>query len=124
MSARAVARMYAALLDEVDGVRLLPPARAREVSTLATRGPDRTVGGTAAYGLGYSVGTVAHRPGTPTLFGAAGIGGSAAYADTATGVVVAVTKNRLDPVQHTAFNRVLAVAVEAFGSTSPAVRAD
>jgi CubicO group peptidase (beta-lactamase class C family) len=100
-------------------VRLLPPARAREVSALATTGPDRTVGGAAAYGLGYSVGTVAHVPASPTLFGAAGIGGSAAYADTATGVVVAVTKNRLDPVQHTAFNRVLAVATEAFGTTSP-----
>jgi CubicO group peptidase (beta-lactamase class C family) len=114
MSARAVARMYAALLDEVDGVRLLAPERAREVATLATSGPDRTVGGTAAYGLGYSVGTVGHVPSTPTLFGAAGAGGSAAYADPATGVSVAVTKNRLDPMRHSAFARVREVVAEAY----------
>jgi hypothetical protein len=36
MTARAMARMYAALLGEVDGVRLLSPERLREVTTLAT----------------------------------------------------------------------------------------
>ncbi|MCO1657488.1 beta-lactamase family protein [Pseudonocardia sp. S2-4] len=115
-SARAVARMYAALLDEVEGVRLLPPARAGEVATLATAGTDRTVGGPAAYGLGYSVGAVGHAPSAPTLFGAAGVGGSAAFADTATGVSVAVTKNRLDPTQFVAFSRVRAAVAEAFAA--------
>src|ERR671916_3215439 len=34
MSARAVARMYAALLGEVEGVRLIPPGRLREASAV------------------------------------------------------------------------------------------
>jgi CubicO group peptidase (beta-lactamase class C family) len=101
LTARAIARMYAALLDEVDGVRLVSPDRLREVSTLATAGLDEMTGGPSTWALGYSVG----RPGTfapqdnPTMFGMVGIGGSAAYADSATGVSVAVTKNRFNPIE-------------------------
>jgi CubicO group peptidase (beta-lactamase class C family) len=91
---------------------------------VATSGPDRTVGGAAAYGLGYSVGAVGHVPSAPTLFGAAGVGGSAAYADTATGVSVAVTKNRLDPTGFAAFHRVREVVAEVFAGDPPRVTAD
>src|SRR5215210_2927636 len=38
MSARAVARMYAALLGEVDGVRLVSPEQLREISAVAFTG--------------------------------------------------------------------------------------
>jgi len=113
-SARAVARMYAALLDEVDGVRLLPPARLQEVAALSTTGTDQVLGGPASYGLGYSVGVVGRGPRVPTLFGAAGVGGSAACADTATAVSVAVTVNRLDPLSCTAFDRVREAVAEVF----------
>jgi CubicO group peptidase (beta-lactamase class C family) len=102
LTARAVARMYASLLDAVDGVRLLSPAGLREATTLATAGQvDEMTGGPSTWALGYSVG----RPGTsapqdhPTTFGMVGIGGSAAYADSATGVSVAVTKNRFNPTE-------------------------
>ena len=115
MSARAVARMYAALLDEVDGVRLVSPERLAEISTVATTGTDRTVGGPARYGLGYSVGRVGPLPGPPTVFGAAGVGGCAAYADPVSGVSVAVTKNRFTPTDLTAFTLVLDLALEEFG---------
>src|ERR1700687_3370200 len=37
-SAKAIARMYAALLSTVDGVRLIPPDRLREVTTGASSG--------------------------------------------------------------------------------------
>jgi CubicO group peptidase (beta-lactamase class C family) len=40
VTARAVARMYAALLGEVDGVRLISPERLREVSAVAMSGID------------------------------------------------------------------------------------
>ncbi|MGH3758026.1 serine hydrolase domain-containing protein [Actinophytocola sp.] len=113
LSARAVARMYAALLDEVDGVRLVSPARLRAMSTVATSGTDEMTGAPAHYGLGYTVGTLGQRPVAPTVFGMVGVGGSAAYADTATGITVAVTKNRFNPVEINAYDRVheLAVAV-------------
>jgi CubicO group peptidase (beta-lactamase class C family) len=98
MSARAVARMYGALLGEVDGVRLISPERLREISAVAFSGVDQIMGFPATWALGYSIG----RPGTesqetPTAFGYGGVGGSFAYADTATGISFALTKNRLTP---------------------------
>ena len=93
MSARAMARMYAALLGEVDGVRLLSPERLREVTTLATTGNDELLGIPAKWTLGYSTGAPGHRMETVrTLFGA---GGSFAYGDPARGIGFALAKNRL-----------------------------
>jgi CubicO group peptidase (beta-lactamase class C family) len=90
VTARAVTRMYAALLGEVDGVRLISPERLREVSTVAMSGPDQVFGFPTAWGLGYSI---SQNP--PTEFGVGGVGGSNAFADTATGTTFALTKNRL-----------------------------
>src|SRR5205814_1522641 len=59
MSARALARMYAALLGEVDGVRLLSPERLREASAVAFSGPDQVFGSPTSWALGYAPG----RPG-------------------------------------------------------------
>jgi CubicO group peptidase (beta-lactamase class C family) len=95
-SARAVARMYAALLGEVDGVRLVSPDRLRELAAVAVDDIDQTFGNRAVWGLGYGIG----RPGadpqaSSTTFGMAGAGGSYGYTDTATGIAFALTKNRL-----------------------------
>ena len=96
MSARAVARMYAALMDEVDGFRLFSPARLREVSAVAFSGIDEIMGNPVSWALGYALGHPGGGPeGTSTAFGIGGAGGSHAYADTATGVAFALTKNRL-----------------------------
>jgi CubicO group peptidase (beta-lactamase class C family) len=103
MTARAVARMYAALLDEVDGVRLISPERLREVSAVAMTGVDQIFGFPSSWGLGYSIGQFmsnAHE--TQHVFGVGGVGGSHAYADTATGTTFALTKNRLTPSFDTA----------------------
>jgi CubicO group peptidase (beta-lactamase class C family) len=117
LTARATARMYAALLDEVDGVRLVSPARLREISTLATAGlDDEMTAGTSTWALGYTVG----RPGTsapqddPTTFGMVGIGGSAAYANSATGISIAVTKNRFNPIEMNVVQQVGELTVTAF----------
>lgn len=97
MSARAVARMYAALLGEIDGVRLIPEERLRAVTAVSYEGPDVVVGIPTLLGLGYGIG----RPGaaepqaTRTVFGMPGLGGSAAYADTAARGVFALTTTRL-----------------------------
>jgi CubicO group peptidase (beta-lactamase class C family) len=103
VTARAVARLYAALLDEVDGVRLISPERLREVSAAAMTGVDEIFGFPTSWGLGYSIGQFlsnAHE--TQHVFGVGGVGGSHAYADTATGVTFALTKNRLTPSFDTA----------------------
>ncbi len=98
LSARAVARMYAALLGEVDGVRLVPPERLRELSAVAFDDVDQVFGNRSVWSLGYGVGRLgagADPLETSTVFGMGGVGGSYAYADTATGTTFAFTKNRL-----------------------------
>src|ERR671913_345771 len=96
MSARAVARMYAALMDEVDGVRLVSPERLREISAGSFTGVDQIMGFPTTWALGYSVGRIGADPQeTTSVLGIGGVGGSYACADTATGVTWALTKNRL-----------------------------
>jgi hypothetical protein len=74
--------------------------RLREVSTLATAGLEDEMAAPSTHALGYSVGW----PGTsapqdhPAIFGMVGIGVGAAYANRATGVCVAVTWNRFNPI--------------------------
>ena len=95
-SARAMARVYAALLGEVDGVRLISPERLREVSAVAFGGVDEIMGNPVSWALGYAVGRIGtEAQQTPTAFGMGGVGGSYAYADTETGIAFALTKNRL-----------------------------
>jgi len=93
VSARAIARMYAALLGEVDGVRLLTPERLAEVTAVSSRGTDEVFGNPTTWALGYAIGL----PGGPrdTAFGLGGVGGSFAFGDTATQIAFAVTKNRI-----------------------------
>ena len=55
-SAGAIARMYAAILDEVDGVRLMSPARLREATALSASGTDEVFGRHTSWALGYAVG--------------------------------------------------------------------
>jgi CubicO group peptidase (beta-lactamase class C family) len=103
VTARAVARMYAALLGEVDSVRLISPERLREVAAVAMSGVDEIFGFPTSWGLGYSIGQFlsnAHE--TQHVFGVGGVGGSHAYADTDTGTTFALTKNWLTPTFDTA----------------------
>ncbi|MBA9002594.1 serine hydrolase domain-containing protein [Thermomonospora cellulosilytica] len=93
MTARAVARLYAALLGNVDGVRLISPERLTEITAVAVEGTDQIMGNEAAFGLGFPLGHPV--TGEQTVFGWAGVGGTYAWADTATGLTAAVTKNRL-----------------------------
>ena len=98
MSARAIAHMYAALLDEVDGARLISAERLREISAVAFSGVDQIMGFPSTWALGYSIGRLgSEAQESPTVFGWGGVGGSYACADTATGVAFALTKNRLTP---------------------------
>lgn len=94
MTARAVARMYAALLADVDGVRLVSPDRLKTIADVAVDEYDEMTAAQYPKALGYNIG----RPGTEpndtlSWFGYPGMGGSLAYADTTSGVSFAVTKN-------------------------------
>jgi CubicO group peptidase (beta-lactamase class C family) len=99
-SARAIARMYAALMDDVDGVRLISPARLRQATAVAMSGIDEVFGMPSKWALGYAIGRPGasdQSPDSGTAFGVGGAGGSFAYGDTATGIAFAMTKNRLTP---------------------------
>jgi CubicO group peptidase (beta-lactamase class C family) len=114
-SARAMAHMYAALIGEVDGVRLVSPGRLREISAAAFSGKDEIMGNPATWALGYSIGRLgSDAQQTPTAFGMGGVGGSFAYADTATGVAFALTKNRLT-ADFSAAQRISDIVTETVG---------
>lgn len=87
MSARAVARMYAALMGPVDGVRLASPERLRLMTAVAADGPDWTFGGDSTMTLGYSL--------DGGMVGWSGSGGSIAGMAPEKGLAVAMTKNLL-----------------------------
>lgn len=108
MTARAMARLYASLIGEVDGVRLLPADRVRAIVEDRFSGPDRVFGGEATWGLGFALGGL---PGTdpaahPNAFGMAGSGGTFGFADPDTGIAFALTKN-LQTMNFTAVERTL-----------------
>lgn len=94
LTARAAARMYAALLAEVDGVRLLPAERLPLLHELQTREPDRILGAPIPKGLGYFLG-LPETGGELTAFGHNGSGGSIAFADPGRGLAFAFTRSRL-----------------------------
>jgi CubicO group peptidase (beta-lactamase class C family) len=98
VSARAIAKMYAALLGEVDGVRLVSPRRLAELSALGACGRDEVFGNESAWALGYGRGLPWADDSTAagsSVFGMAGAGGSWAGADPERGLALAVTKNTL-----------------------------
>ena len=95
-TARALARLYAALVAEVDGVRLLPAGRVRAMSALQTDAWDLVLDASDPKGIGYFLG---HRDSPMgdrvSAFGHPGYGGAIAFGDPEYGFAFALTKNRL-----------------------------
>src|SRR3954468_1125486 len=85
-NARSLARMYAALLDEVDGVRLLSPAAVAEATTPQTDGLSALIesgpaGPDIRFGLGYQLASPTMLGLGPASFGHTGAGGRLSVAD-------------------------------------------
>ncbi len=80
-TARAVARMYAALIGEVDGVRLFTPATLAAATTEQSVGVDRVLLVPSRFSTGYALPTEAAPMTGPNAFGHAGRGGSLGFAD-------------------------------------------
>lgn len=116
MSARGVARMYAALLGHIPGVTLVSPARRDLMATPAFSGIDQVMGFPTTWAYGYSPyrpGGVGSRPGS--TFGMIGSNGSAAWADIDTGMAVAVMRNRFAAGDLTAVETVGRIVAEGSG---------
>ena len=85
-NARSLARMLAALLDEVEGIRLLSPGMLAAATTPQTDGlPALVESGTAGpdirFGLGYQLASPSMPGLSPASFGHTGAGGRLAIAD-------------------------------------------
>jgi CubicO group peptidase (beta-lactamase class C family) len=94
-SARAIARMYSALLGDINSIRLISSERLREATAVAMTGTDAIFGMPTKWGLGYAIGGLGTPNDSDTVFGVGGAGGTFACADTASRTTFAVTKNRL-----------------------------
>ncbi|MEI8198098.1 MAG: serine hydrolase domain-containing protein [Phycisphaerae bacterium] len=117
MSARALAKHYAALLPGgVEGVELLPPARVRQATQLqrldnGNYAEDRGLG-YGLIGLPADKSTTTH-PNGPVAFGHGGYGGANGFADPRYGLAVGLTKNLYSP--RAGGNEIMAAVREMLG---------
>jgi CubicO group peptidase (beta-lactamase class C family) len=101
MSARAIARHYAALACHgiLDGTRILSAERIDAVRTLQTDARDEVYGGRARRGLGYQLGGPVRRGADVAMgkgggeFGHGGNGGSLGFTDPVRRLGFGLTKN-------------------------------
>ncbi|WP_328321869.1 serine hydrolase domain-containing protein [Streptomyces sp. NBC_00388] len=95
-TARALARVYAAMIGHVDnGSRLFAPATLALARTEESSGPDRVLVVNTRFGLGFML----HGPSAPLLgpgsFGHPGRGGSLGFADPESGIALGYVTNAL-----------------------------
>jgi CubicO group peptidase (beta-lactamase class C family) len=118
MTAAAVARMYAALIGEVDGVWLITPDRLTRVSTVVTADTDRVLGAPIPNGLGYFLGLPEMGP-HAGVFGCKGSGGSIAFVDPGHSLAFAFTHNRLTAPPHDSAVQVAARVRQGRSASAP-----
>jgi CubicO group peptidase (beta-lactamase class C family) len=80
-SARGVARIYASLVGEVDGLRLLAPETVTAASALQVEGNDAVILVPTRFGLGFMLPPVLSPSCPEGCFGHPGAGGSLGFAD-------------------------------------------
>ena len=92
-TADALARFYAALTGEVDGVRLFSPATVELARREASAGPDRVLVVPTRFGLGYMLHSSASPLLRPGSFGHPGRGGALGFADPESGIAFGYVTN-------------------------------
>ena len=95
--ARSVAKMYAACVSEVDGIRLLTPDQVTKATTKLTEGPNTVLMDMdIQFGLGFMLRTDLLALGGPRSFGHFGAGGSVGWADPDAELSFGYVMNRMD----------------------------
>jgi CubicO group peptidase (beta-lactamase class C family) len=96
-TAHALARMYAACLGEIDGVRLLDDAVLDVAAAQQCAGDDLITGYFTRYGLGFQL-PYPYRPmAGDGSFGHYGLGGTTAFASRKHGFAIGYTPNQMGP---------------------------
>ncbi len=95
-NARSLARMYAAMIGPVDGIRLLGPEQLEVAATPQAVGPDRVLVADSCFGVGLQC----HHPDFapllgPGSFGHSGAGGSLGFAHPDSGVAFGFVVSQL-----------------------------
>ncbi|WP_040492610.1 serine hydrolase domain-containing protein [Ilumatobacter nonamiensis] len=94
-NASSLAKMYAATVGEVDGVRLVSPEVIAAASAEAVNGPDQCLVAETRFGMGFMLPNDMVPMLGPNAFGHAGAGGSLGQADPDTGVGYGYVMNQM-----------------------------
>ncbi|HTO00806.1 MAG TPA: serine hydrolase domain-containing protein, partial [Microthrixaceae bacterium] len=94
-NARSLARMYAACIGEVDGVRLLSPETLANAIEPRTEGPDSVLMFPIPFGLGFMRNSDFSPFTSPAAFGHYGAGGAVGFADPDSGLAFGYAMNQM-----------------------------
>ena len=95
--ARSLARMYASMIGETDGIRIIGPDQLERATTQITTGPNTVLLDLdVQFGLGFMVPSDLVALGGPRSFGHFGAGGSVGWADPDASLAVGYVMNRMD----------------------------
>ncbi len=94
-TARALAKLYASTIGEIDGMRLLDPATVEDATREQANGPDQVLLQDTRFGSGFFLPSTFSPLMGPGSFGHAGAGGSLAFADHERGVAFAYVMNKM-----------------------------
>ena len=94
-NARSLARLYAATIGEVDGVRILSSETVDSARTVQSRGMDCVLSFETAFGTGFALPPMLCPNAGPGAFGHPGAGGSLAFADPEAGFAFGYVMNQM-----------------------------
>ncbi len=95
--ARSLARLYAACIGEVDGIRILTPEQLADATTQRTSGPNKIIlDMDIQFGLGFMLHSSLIALGGKKSFGHFGAGGSVGWADPEADLAFGYVMNRMD----------------------------
>lgn len=114
-SARALARLYGALVADVDGMRVLEPHTVAAARAVHASGPDRVLLLPSCFGLGFSLQPMVAPGAGAQSFGHPGAGGALGFADPETqiGFGYVTTRMRFDPAGDMRQRALVAAVYEA-----------
>jgi len=97
--AHSLARLYAGVIDAIDGPPLLGKEQLERATARLVGGPDKVILRETSFGLGFALQPMVQPLAGPASFGHPGAGGATAFADPDAGIAFAYVMNemRFDP---------------------------